>query len=129
MNEDYLTNPIIMYLIVHDIGMSPGKIAAQCGHAVGMLYARFQYIQGLSFAKERTWNMWLQSNYRKVVLSASSKKWEKIKKDLTDKQMDYVIVKDLGLTEIPSGTETVIGVFPIFKSNKSKILKKLQVLK
>lgn len=40
-----------------------------------------------------------------------------------------VLVVDAGLTEIPSGSETVIGLWPMRKSQVPKTVKRLQVLK
>jgi peptidyl-tRNA hydrolase len=69
---------------------------------------------------------WLDTSFRKVVLRADDKEWEKVKAcpDIT-----YVIVRDAGLTEVEAGSETVIGVFPLRKSQAPKIIKRLQVLK
>src|ERR1700722_13791760 len=70
---------------------------------------------------------WLNSGIRKVVLSADVHEWEKI--------MDHfdighiVVVCDAGLTQLEPGTNTVIGVWPIKKSDQPKCLKRLQVLK
>lgn len=69
---------------------------------------------------------WIQSSFRKVVLRASDKEWGKLKEEFKD---SMIMVVDAGLTEIASGSETVIGLWPIRKSQVSKTIKKLQVLK
>lgn len=69
---------------------------------------------------------WLNSSFRKVVLRASDKEWAKLKEEFKD---SMVMVVDAGLTEIPSGSETVIGLWPMRKSQRSKTVQRLQVLK
>lgn len=132
----------IMYLIVNtDLKMSIGKTCAQIGHAVQKLMEHYYsscYRNGcdpyllnqeeLSEAMKITsFAEWLNIDYRKVVLSANQKEFEKIKSAL--KPEKYIIVKDNGLTELSPNTETVIGLFPINKSDIPKIIKRLQTLK
>ncbi len=123
-------DPIIMYLIVREsLNMGVGKIAAQCAHASQLLVIKYY---------KSLWNhwdsdppgadifeRWLNSSYRKVVLKADDKEWEKIKSEISN----HVVVVDAGLTEIPSGSETVIGLCPMYKSQCPKIIKRLQILK
>jgi peptidyl-tRNA hydrolase len=130
-------DPIVMYLVVHEISMSAGKTAAQCGHAVGILHIRQQEFQAQnalpSFPELKTkleiWNEWLHNSFRKVVLTANDAKWAKLKAKLPELGIEHVIVVDSGLTEIPYGSETVIGVWPMHKSNAPQVIKKLQALK
>lgn len=136
------TDPIIMYLIVREsLNMSIGKTAAQVGHAVQMLQLSYQEdldILNNMFDDEipnesssilhrvPIYKKWLETSFRKVVLKANESQWEKLKG--FDKNQ-YVIVIDNGLTEIPSGSETVIGLYPIIKSEAPKLIKRLQTLK
>lgn len=130
-------DPIVMYLIVREsLNMGTGKIAAQCGHAVGMLHLKYSEFDGMNSAgwlgsKETKlyiqFNDWLKGSFRKVVLKADEKEWAKLKAELEPD--DFIIVVDAGLTEIAPGSETVIGVFPTLKSEAPKIIKRLQVLK
>jgi peptidyl-tRNA hydrolase len=68
---------------------------------------------------------WLKAGVRKVVLKADAKEWRKIK----DAYPECALVVDAGLTEIPSGSETVIGLWPMRKSQVAKVVAHLQVLK
>jgi peptidyl-tRNA hydrolase, PTH2 family len=127
-------DPFVMYLVVHEIGMSTGKIAAQVGHAVDILHnKRNEFLKSNSiFAGDRlkNWKDWQDDSFhRKIVLTANDSKWNKLKIQLADFGIDYSLVIDAGLTEIPSGSETVIGIWPMRKSSSPIILKKLQVLK
>lgn len=144
-------DPIVMYAIVREsLNMSAGKIAAQCMHAAQMLHIEFSKIEkellnmedlessfgSLSPTEASSWEKlqpqyyiyseWLNSSFRKVVLRADDKEWEKVKAEFKEQR---VIVVDAGLTEIPSGSETVIGLWPMRKSQAPKTIKRLQVLK
>ena len=116
-------DPTVMYLIVREsLNMSLGKTGAQIGHAVGMLHLHYnnsQDIDMISIFKD-----WQEESFRKIVLRAKDKDWEKLKAELI-----CVVVRDAGLTEVEPGSETVIGVWPMKKSDRPKILKRLQVLK
>jgi PTH2 family peptidyl-tRNA hydrolase len=124
-------DPIVMYLIVNEtLGMSIGKTAAQCAHASQMLQLKFSNEEA---GRDYNWiavpinvlfQEWLNSSFRKVVLRADDKEWVKLKQ-----LPNHVVVVDAGLTEIASGSETVIGFMPMRKSEVPKVIKKLQVLK
>lgn len=142
-------DPIVMYLIVREsLGMGIGKTAAQCAHASQMLQLKFNELEkqlielenleqtfgSLNGKENQEWDLlqpqfyifskWLDSSFRKVVLRADDKEWEKLKQ-----LPNRVVVVDAGLTEIAAGSETVIGFMPMRKSERPKILTKLQVLK
>lgn len=148
-------DPIVMYLIVHDsLNMGVGKTAAQCAHASQMLTLRYfdskkelsrlhdemskfhaasqdvpQPLKDRSLLICRQSSImgeWLNSSFRKVVLKASDKEWVKLKEEFKD---SMVLVVDAGLTEIAAGSETIIGLWPMRKSQASKTIKRLQVLK
>src|SRR5579885_1094421 len=135
-------DPIVMYLVVHEIGMSAGKTAAQCGHAVGMLHIKQSEQERKFFLGHehdiqeppqptnlKIWDEWLHNSFRKVVLTANDAKWAKLKAKLPELGIEHVMVVDSGLTEIPYGSETVIGIWPMRKSQQPQVLKKLQTLK
>jgi len=128
-------DPWVMYLIVHEsLGMSGGKTAAQTGHAVGMLFQQFYGVKlkqlnpDVNFYRDNDFEHWLRDSYRKIVLKASDKEWNKLKTELP-RYTTMVMVRDAGLTEIEPGSETVIGVWPMKKSEAPKMIKRLQVLK
>jgi PTH2 family peptidyl-tRNA hydrolase len=135
-------DPVVMYLVVKsDLGMGVGKIGAQIGHAVQMLVQSYndtewdtiyaEYINESDRRADelriRTFGKWLDGSWTKVVLKASDKEFEKIKEEFDVGQI--VVVQDAGRTEIPSGSETVIGIFPMLKSKAPKCIKRLQLLK
>lgn len=150
-------DPVVMYLIVHEsLNMSIGKTAAQSAHASMMLVLKYFTMKDASITLQKRmqpllnappdanemaklkaayvelsrplsiFGEWLNSSYRKVVLRASDKEWAKLKEEFKD---SMVMVVDAGLTEIASGSETFIGLWPIRKSQRPKILQRLQALK
>lgn len=132
-------DPWVMYLIVREsLRMGIGKTAAQVGHAVGILskvylrlFTRDQSLLGEEhLMKISNFENWESAASRKIVLKADDKEWEKIKEEYkqTNSVLGPYIVRDAGLTEIAAGSETVIGLWPIKKSQAPKIVRKLQVL-
>jgi peptidyl-tRNA hydrolase, PTH2 family len=148
-------DPIVMYLVVREsINMSIGKTAAQCAHASQMLTLNYMDLQktaakiqkalgvpqmepadrteGIEHYKRLAvpisiFGEWMAASFRKVVLTADEKEWAKLKEEAKNQQ--HVIVRDAGLTELEPGTETVIGLWPMRKSSRSKLMKRLQNLK
>jgi len=134
-------DPIIMYLIVRESlldSMSRGKIGAQCAHASQMLLLQWHefamadlkssYYGLPPFSREvyELFQEWLDGSFRKVVLKADDKEWEKVKTMVPLK--NRVVVIDAGLTDVEPGSETVIGLCPMRKSTVPKIVKRLQLL-
>lgn len=127
-------DPIVMYLIVREsLNMGMGKTAAQCAHASQMLQIKFNEVESDynnqvkgSGSDYLIFKEWLNSSFRKVVLKADEREWKKLKDELT---CTVVSVIDAGLTEVEPNTNTVIGVWPMYKSNCPKIIKRLQALK
>jgi peptidyl-tRNA hydrolase len=112
--------------------MGAGKVAAQVGHAVGMLMGRYMaYFTNESCdepedvkARCEMTRTWLETSYRKVVLRADDREWESIKE-----QLWCFVVLDAGLTEVDPGSETVIALWPMRKSEAPKVVKRLQTLR
>lgn len=143
------TDPIIMYLIVRkSLNMSAGKTAAQCAHASQMLTIKYfeqklkqktnfgfigktnlitgtQVIDEHAMLNQNMFEEWLDKSFRKVVLVANDSQFQRMK----DMVPNHVVVVDAGLTEIEPGSETVIGLWPMLKSKRPKLVEKLQVLK
>jgi PTH2 family peptidyl-tRNA hydrolase len=119
-------DPLIMYLIVREsLNMSVGKIAAQCGHATQMVL--LQHFEAPTMKSEPSaFEEWLSTSFRKVVLSADEKEWAKVR---DSGEVRFLTVTDAGLTEVPSGSETVMVLWPMRKSLVPKVIKRLQVLK
>lgn len=125
-----------MYLVVREsLNMSPGKLAVQCGHAVDMLCEKSELAKNVD-NKERaeylieSFAAWRKDNQRvKITLKADEKEWEKLHLLVKDQPtIEYVVVRDAGRTEIPTGSETVMGFWPMTRSSRPKLLCRLQKL-
>lgn len=126
-------DPLVMYLIVRsDLNMSIGKTAAQVGHAVQRLMQQYLilYCDDTCETDENKFELfkdWLKESCRKVVLKANEQKWNKLVERYGTS--DYaVVVCDAGLTEIEPNTNTVIGFWPMKRSQAPNPIKKLQTL-
>ncbi len=150
-------DPIVMYLIVREsLDMSIGKTAAQAAHASQMLTLKYFTMKEASITLQKKMQPllnappeatelaklkeayielsrplsimgeWLNSSFRKVVLRSSDKEWAKLKEEF---KSSMVLVVDAGLTEIAAGSETVIGLWPMRRSQRPKLVQRLQVLK
>jgi len=125
-------DPLVQYYIIRkDINMSIGKVCAQVAHASQIFMANYQdmvedgfelYSDSSFYDEYNDTIKWLNTGFRKVMLGGKLKDFEKIKKELF-----VFVVRDAGLTEVESGTETVLATYPIRKSLQPKILSRLQL--
>lgn len=142
-SRDHQDDPLVMYLIVREtVTMGVGKTASQCAHASQMLQLKYSdlieetinniYKTALEdipqeiLDKLNVFDKWVNSSFRKVVLKADDKEWAKLKLEFKD---SMVLVVDSGLTEVSPNTETVIGLWPMYKSQVPKVVQRLQALK
>lgn len=120
-------DPLVMYLIFNEtLNMSPQKLAAQCGHAVSIMYEyliKECIINGTKTDLLDTFNLWRDTSFRKIILKADEKEWKKI-----IEEHDCIEVTDAGLTEVDPGSKTVLGLFPIRKSQRGRTLKRLRAV-
>jgi len=90
-----------------DLHMSPGKAAAQAAHAA---------VSALEIARKTKpeWvKAWLNEGQRKIVLKVKSKdEIVQLKKEADLRGLPNAIIEDMGLTELPPGTITALGIGP-----------------
>ena len=105
-----------------DLGMSRGKVAAQAGHAAvsAAEESRKKYIEW--------WSSWLKEGQCKIAVKAESEKellgLERKAKELG---LPCVLITDRGLTELPPGTITCLGIGPAPSSEVDKVTGKLSL--
>lgn len=109
---------VVMYLVARkDLKMSPGKLAAQVGHAVDYLRDRMTF-------DDRSWEtQWVKQSRTKIVLAVNSEAellelQQKLRDPFQKDQVDFrcVVVVDEGRTEVAGNSKTVLGVVPMPKS-------------
>ncbi len=107
----------IMYIVVNsELNMSPGKMAAQVGHAVGKVIKTLEHRNTTHF--KGCYKEWEESSYTKIVLSGLSSDF--IKSLHTTANMDMLyssMIVDEGRTEIPKGSVTCIAFEPMHKDH------------
>ncbi len=99
-----------------DIEMGKGKAAAQVGHA-----AVSSYLECLKAHKDVA-QEWLEAGQRKIVLKVDTEEaLTKFYEAFKFKKIPCALVSDAGLTQLPPGTKTALGVGP-WKSDEIDIL-------
>jgi PTH2 family peptidyl-tRNA hydrolase len=99
-----------------DLKMSCGKAAAQACHAAVS-------------AAEKTrkthpswWRGWMKEGQRKIALKVSSElELLEIEKKTEESKIPTVLISDTGLTELPPGTVTALGIGPATSNLVDKI--------
>lgn len=101
-----------------DLGMSPGKVAAQVAHAS---------IGAWKNAGDRARKAWEKEGAKKVVLQVSSLEELLELKERAGK-LPACLIKDAGMTEIPPGTATCLGIGPAAEEEIDRITGQLKLL-
>jgi len=106
-----------------DLGMSPGKIAAQAAHAAISAAEECRKL-------EPGWlEAWLREGQKKVVLKVSSEaELRKLHEEARSLGLPASIIKNAGLTELPPETVTAIGIGPAPSKLVDKVTGKLKLL-
>jgi PTH2 family peptidyl-tRNA hydrolase len=110
-------------VVRRDLGMGTGKIAVQVAHAavIGAEKAKV--------CKPEWFESWFESGQAKVVVKVKSSEelWEVMKR-AEQLHLPVVQVHDSGLTQIPPGTITCIGIGPAPSELVGKVTNKLKLL-
>lgn len=120
----------VMYIIVReDLPMTPGKVAAQVGHAVQLLVENcYNNVDDEVVAAYGFWKS--QGNSTKIVLGISDfAEFTKLKNTLKDNEIYLETIIDAGHTEIEPNTITCMGIEPMLKSSLEPFLKDLRPYK
>ncbi|MDY6931143.1 MAG: peptidyl-tRNA hydrolase Pth2 [Halobacteriota archaeon] len=103
-----------------DLNLSKGKCAVQASHASILAY---------NLTKRADKSNWLRSGQKKVALKVGTKEELLSLKEEAEKMgLPSAIVIDAGLTEIPPGTITSLGIGPAKSDQLDKITSHLKLL-
>jgi len=90
-----------------DLRMGKGKIAAQAGHAA---------VSAAEEARKRHrswWEAWLWEGQRKIAVKVKSEKeLLELEEQAKELALPCALITDRGLTQIPEGTVTCLGIGP-----------------
>jgi PTH2 family peptidyl-tRNA hydrolase len=107
-------------VVREDLKLSSGKLAVQVAHAAVMASER---------ADKSTVSQWKAEGQKKVVLKAAGvRDLFQLKEDADRAGLPAAIVADAGLTEIPAGTVTALGIGPAPNKQMDKVTGKLSLL-
>ena len=104
--------------------MSTGKLLVQSAHAA---------VGASELAKKenhRVWRQWRNEGGKKVALEVESlNELEKLKKKADILNVVNIIIQDAGLTEVPPGTVTALGLGPDISERIDRITGLLPLFK
>jgi PTH2 family peptidyl-tRNA hydrolase len=103
-----------------DLKLGKGKLAAQVAHASVESFLR---------TPEKDQRTWLSENQKKVVLKVKNERelleiYEKAKRA----GFSSTLIMDAGLTQIPPGTKTAVGIGPVEEEKIDRITGDLSLL-
>jgi len=106
-----------------DLEMSRGKTAAQAGHAaVSAAEEARRHFQ-------KWWKAWLEEGQCKIAVKVGSEReLLDLEKKARKLKLPSALISDRGLTELPPGTVTCLGIGPAPSSEIDKITGKLALL-
>jgi PTH2 family peptidyl-tRNA hydrolase len=106
-----------------DLQMSKGKIAAQAGHAA-VSAAQDAYAR-----HKKWWEAWMFEGQKKVAVKvAGEKELGELEEVADDLGLPHALIVDRGLTEVPEGTITCLGIGPAPSGMIDRLTGKLKLL-
>lgn len=103
-----------------DLKLSKGKLAVQVAHAA---------VSSYESADEEARKAWKDGGQKKVVLRvASLQELFELKEIARKHSLPAVLITDAGLTEVPPGTITVLGIGPAEVSELDKVTGHLKLV-
>ncbi len=121
VNEIFKFKQVI--IVRTDLPMKKGKIAAQVAHAAVSAMLQTKKI------KNKWVKRWLDEGQKKVILKVKSEEEIlEIKNLINDKNLPFALIRDKGLTQIPPGSITALGIGPCPNELIDPITRKLPLL-
>jgi len=112
----------LVIVVREDIRLSPGKMAAQVAHAAVSCAVRARS------GDKKTFKQWMAEGQRKVVLKVEDLRLlEEIERAARNAGFIVERISDAGLTEIPPGTITCIGIGPAKEPEIDRITGELRL--
>jgi PTH2 family peptidyl-tRNA hydrolase len=110
-------------IVRRDLSMGTGKIAAQVAHAAVM------GAEKVNGSRREWFNSWFSSGQAKVVVKVKNiEELMDVRMRAEQQNLPIVLVQDSGLTQIPSGTITCMGIGPAPSDLIDKVTSELKLL-
>ena len=98
----------LVFIVNMSLNMGNGKVISQCMHSYDVLLENIHCSASLKSVYIR----WKSEGCAKIVLKATDDDMKIIRKLLLDTTLNHSIIHDAGRTQVPSGSNTVIGIGP-----------------
>jgi PTH2 family peptidyl-tRNA hydrolase len=106
-----------------DLEMSRGKIAVQVAH--GALCAA----ERARVTRQEVWKAWIDEGQKKVAVKvASVNELLDLERLAIVHRLPNALIRDAGMTELPPGTITVVGIGPALSEEIDKVTGSLKLL-
>jgi PTH2 family peptidyl-tRNA hydrolase len=106
-----------------DLGMSRGKMAVQVAH--GSLSAS----ENARVSQQDIWRAWYKEGQKKVAVKvASEEELLELRRQAINHRLPHALIRDAGMTELPPGTITVLGIGPARAEVMDKVTGDLKLL-
>jgi len=103
-----------------DLKLSKGKLAVQVAHAA---------VTASDFADKNERDSWMKDGQKKVVLKTGTLQDLFLLKESARREgLSTALITDAGLTQIPAGTITVLGIGPAAVEKMDKVVGKLKLV-
>jgi len=106
-----------------DLKLSKGKLAVQAGHAA---------VSAAEEARKRHrdwWESWIFEGQRKIAVKVKDEtELSELESAADDLGLPHALIVDRGLTEIPEGTVTCLGIGPAPAEKMDRLTGKLSLL-
>lgn len=107
-----------------DLEVSAGKLISQACHAA------VEAAEKARRTKPTVWRRWEDEGGKKVVLRVDSLgELEKLEERAEELGIVHVIIRDRGLTEVPPGTITALGLGPDLSEKMDKVTGHLRLFR
>jgi peptidyl-tRNA hydrolase, PTH2 family len=105
-----------------DLKMGAGKLSAQVAHA-----SVLSYLESVK-KDDKVAKAWLNSGQKKIVLAVDDEEsLRKLYKAFQYAEVPCALVNDAGLTQLPPGTTTTLGIGPDLAEKIDKFTKPLKL--
>ncbi|KAK0708996.1 peptidyl-tRNA hydrolase PTH2-domain-containing protein [Lasiosphaeria miniovina] len=121
----------LVLVVRTDLGMTKGKIAAQCGHATLACYKTLSRAaqKDAQSAEARLLRRWERTGQAKIALQIKGEdELLELMAQARSLGVTAEVIQDAGRTQIDAGSRTVLGVGPAPKSEVDKITGHLKLL-